>query len=75
VTISAVNAVVEYVMEVAELDGLLDVLVRAGDVRRAADEHGAQDQTRNQHERAGKTELGNGIGAAMEDLRHFLWRN
>ena len=71
-TVPAVDTVIEHVVNVAELHGLLDVLVRAGHIRRATDQHSQQDQACGQHERAGETELGNGIGAATEDLRHLL---
>ena len=67
----AVDAVVEHVMKMAELHGLLDVFVGARHVGGAPDHHGDQDQACHQHEHAGETELGNRIGAAMEDLRHF----
>ena len=58
------------VMEMAELHRLLDVLVGAGDVRGAPEQHGEQDQTRRRAGEAGETDLGEGVGAAMEDLRH-----
>ena len=54
----------------AELHRLLDVLVGAGHVGGAPEQHGEQDQASDQHENAGETDLGEGIGAAMEDLRH-----
>ena len=68
--VAAVDPIVEYVMEMAELHRLLDVLVRPGDVGRTPEEHGEQDQPCNQRERTGETELGKRISAAMEDLRH-----
>ena len=68
--VAAIDPVIEDVMEMAELHGLLDVLVGAGDVGGAPDQHGDQDQTRDEHESTGETELGNRIRTAMEDLGH-----
>ena len=58
------------VMQVTELHGLLDVLVGARHIGGAPDQHGDQDRPAGQHEHAGETELGKGIGAAVEDLGH-----
>ena len=71
-TVATVDTVIEYMVDMAELHGLLDVLVGAGHIRGATNQHGQQDETCGQHECAGETELGDGIGAAMEDLRHLL---
>ena len=57
-------------MQVAELHRLLDVFLRAGHVRRAAEEHREPDQAADQEENAGETDLGEGVGASMENLRH-----
>ena len=68
--VAAIDPVIEDVMEMAELHGLLDVLVGASDVGGAPDQHGDQYETRHEHEGTGETELGNRIRAAMEDLGH-----
>ena len=70
--ITAVEAVIEHVVEVAELDGLLDELVRTGHVRRASEHHRDQDQSADQRQHAEQTELRKGIGASLEDLRHRM---
>ena len=71
-TVATVDTVIEHVVDVAELNRLLEELVGAGHIRGATKQHGQQDETCGQHQCAGETELGNGIGAAMEDLRHLL---
>jgi hypothetical protein len=70
VAVPAINPIVEHVMEMTELHRLLDVLLRTGHVRRPAEEHGKPDQPSNQQENAGETDLGQGVGATMENLRH-----
>ena len=57
-------------MQVAELHRLLDVLIGAGDVRRAAEQHRQPDETSDQDKNAGETDFGKGVGASMEDLGH-----
>src|SRR4030095_5410984 len=54
----------------AELHRLLDVFLRARDVRRAAEEHGESNQAADEQQNAGKTDLGKGVGASVENLRH-----
>src|SRR3954462_10314926 len=56
----------------AELNRLLHVFVRSCHVRRATDHHGQQDESSRQRQEAEKTDLGKGIRAATEDLRHRL---
>ena len=70
VTVPTVNAIVEHVMEMAELHRLLDVLLGARHVRRATEKHREPDQASDQQENACETDLGQGVGASMENLRH-----
>jgi len=70
VAVPAINPIVKHVMEMAELNRLLDVLLRAGHVLRPAEEHGKPNQASNQQKNAGETDLGQGVGATMENLRH-----
>ncbi len=70
VAIAAVDAVVADVVQVAELNRLLDVFLGARHVGRAAEHHDEPDEAPAQEEKTDKTDLGEGIGAAMEDLRH-----
>ena len=64
------DAVVEDVVEVAELHRLFDVFLRARHVGRAAQEHRKPNQAPDQQENAGETDFGQCVGATMEDLRH-----
>src|SRR5687767_4173898 len=72
VAVPAVNAIVLDVMAVAELHRLLDVLVGARDVRRAGDENCRKNQAGEEEQEAGETKLREGIGAATEDLGHWI---
>jgi hypothetical protein len=71
-TVATVNPIVSDVVKVAELNRLLDDFVLACGIRRAADCHGQQNQAPDQGQHTEETELGKGIGAAVEDLRHRL---
>jgi hypothetical protein len=70
VTVATIDPIVEHVMEMTELNRLLDVLVRARDVRRASEHHGDADQAAHQQDDASETDLGKRVGTSMENLGH-----
>ena len=71
-TVATVDPVVADVMSVAELKWLLDEFAGAGDVGRATEDHDQADDTACQEERADNTDLCEGVGASMKDLRHRM---
>ena len=68
--VAAVDAVAGDVALVAELDGLLARDVRLGHPGRAIDFVEQAEQAGDEEDRAEDTDAGDGVGAAMKDLRH-----
>ena len=70
--VTAVDAVVADVVEMAELYGLLDVLLRASDVGRPSENDEQADEPTCKDEYADNTGAREGISAAVEDLWHQI---
>ena len=64
--------VVTHVVQVRELDGLLAIFLGTRHVRRASNGHCEAEQSPHEEENADNTDLREGVGAAMEDLRHRM---
>jgi hypothetical protein len=73
--VSTIDAVVSYVVRVAELKRLFDELVGARHVRRTAEDHDETDQTADQEKDANYTDAREGIDTAMKNLRHRILRD
>ena len=71
-TVPTIDAVVSHMMRVTELQRLLDELLRAGDIGAAANDYQKADQAAGQKKPSDNTDLREGIGARLKNLRHRM---
>lgn len=74
-TVAAVDAIVAHVVRVAELQRLLDELLRASDVGATTQSDHEANQADGQEEPADNTGFRESIGARLKDLWHRMLTN